>query len=209
MQRFDEPRYDHSAQTKILNLAAELQEGHSKGMTAAEIEAVAATAGIEARFVHEALARLKESSVRSVPSESASISDAFATLINAGPLVVWLSLLLFLQVRSMYDFIAANNTFAQPLSILIAAVLGGTLTQVKKGGLIGFALIVGSSLSALCIVSFLTAITRGSSTYHPMNQVFRDVVTLNLLELAAMFLIFGLIRSVSGFFARLQREVGR
>jgi class 3 adenylate cyclase len=121
-----EPRYDTGTLRKVAGLAARLQTRQQETLTAREIEAIGAEAGLEPAFIRQALIQLTSEQPR--PSAARSSKAEFWSRLAAFSIPLWWSALA-----------AAAGRDAGVLIILLSpwplAPLLGFLAAKKKGGL--------------------------------------------------------------------------
>jgi hypothetical protein len=174
-------RFSEEEQREIIQVAARLQREEGEALTRDELTQAAAEAGIESRFVEEAIRR------RSVRVESATSQKRLPRLAVAGLLVAQLiGVTTVIHGGSMWEYGGIHWA-----CLLLAAFAWGTASATSPRAL-------GRTLATLVVVSGVLALLAGcivTALDGPYHSRWVEYLGNLLLAESAMILLGGLLGS--------------
>lgn len=144
-----ERRFDSTTAEQALLLAARLQQEHRESLTTREIEEMAEEAGIDRRFVAEALRQLAEGEPVSIsPARSVDVRDLVSASVALPVFLLYLLTHVWATWPVVFEWFSRSNPFHP---VLLAAVLGLLLPPTVRGRRLGAFLVLGTGLTLLTI----------------------------------------------------------
>lgn len=173
--------FDPKEQAEIMSLAARLQAERGQRATASELERAANEAGIEPRFVNEAIALLENKrslnppSVEGIEHRSGGFLTAALLLLSGQFYVAWMVL-----SETEYAHDGAKST-SLAVAAFLAFALGFVSSARRAFRTAGAALVVGSGVLSMALVGPILLMSIGHMSSNWPVWLLRGL----LLELAA------------------------
>ncbi|MGV3614428.1 MAG: hypothetical protein ACO1SV_03745 [Fimbriimonas sp.] len=201
MQRLSqEPRFDDAAQRQIISLAAELQRHEQEGATLADLETRAREAGIDPKYVRQALGHVVPPvpQIAATPTLASSDRNWFQnnelSFLSVGAFGI-------AQVVSIVGFMQ-RGMLVFPVALVLAFVMGLAFSRTTSHRFGAVAALVGSTIATVTLTLLVHAL---GLTWNTLKYSWADDVFACLgLEFITLLLGF-LVAAGARWLRRLHR----